>query len=127
MTDIINLTPHIVTLGGVTIPSVGVARVATTEEVVGHLYQGCPVHVDDPECGCSGLEVPIIRQTLGQVDGLPAAKAGTMIIVSRLVCAAMPSRTDLVCPARLTRDAEGRITGCQAVETLSNSNNQLTN
>ena len=123
MTDIINLTPHAVTLGGVTIPSVGVARVATTETVVGHIYQGCPIHTEDPQCGCSGLELPIVRQTLGEVDGLPAAEAGTMIIVSRMVCAALPSRTDLVCPARLERDAEGRITGCQAVETLSNLSN----
>ena len=123
MTDIINLTPHAVTLGGVTIPSVGVARVGSTETVVGHLYMGCPIHAEDPQCGCEGLEVPIIRQQLGQVDGLPAAEAGTMIIVSRMVCAALPNRTDLVCPARLTRDADGRITGAEALESLSNLSN----
>jgi len=114
-----NFTPHTVTLGGVTYASQGVARVGSTDEIVGHLYQKCPIHTEDPQCGCSGLELPIVRQTLGEVDGLPAAEAGTLIIVSRMVAAAQPGRTDLVCPARLTRDAEGRITGCEALESLS--------
>jgi len=118
--NIINFTPHVVTLGSISYPSVGVARVTTTETIIGHLYQGCPIHTEDTNCGCGGLEVPIIRQDLGQVDGLPAAEAGTWIVVSRMVAAALPYRTDLVCPARLTRDPQGRITGCEALESLSN-------
>ena len=118
MPSILNLTPHPITLGGLTFPSAGLARVATSEEVVSTLHLECPVHADDACCGCEGLELPVIRQLLGLVQGLPERKAGTVIVVSRMVAAAMPHRPDLVCPARLVRDEQGRVTGCEAVETL---------
>ena len=118
MPTVKNFTPHDITLAGVTYASAGVARVATTEEVVSTLHMDCPIHVEDACCGCTGLEVPIIRQLLGAVTGLPDYEDGTTLVVSRMVAAAMPGRPDLMCPARLTRDAEGRITGCQALETL---------
>ena len=118
MPRIINLTPHSVTLAGVTYASAGVARVATTEEVVSTIYLACPVHADDACCGCTGLELPIVRQQLGLVQGLPEREDDTIIIVSRMVCAAMPGRPDLMCPARLTRDEQGRVVGCGALETL---------
>ena len=118
MPNIKNFTPHSVTLGGITYPSQGVARVSTTETLVGHIYRECPVHPEDPECGCEGLEVPIVRQLLGEVEGLPNFDAGALVIVSRMVAMACPDRSDLACPARLCRDAEGRIVGCEALESV---------
>ena len=118
MPNILNLTPHDVTLGGLTFPSAGLARVATTEEVVDTIYLDCPIHVEDGHCGCDGLELPIIRQVLGAVTGLPDYEDGTTLVVSRMVAAEMPGRPDLMCPARLARDEQGRVTGCQALETL---------
>ena len=118
MPSIKNYTPHSVTLGGITYPSAGVARAATTEKVVGHIYRECPVHPEDAECGCRGLELPIVRQTLGIVEGLPAFDAGVILVVSRMVAMAMPGRSDLACPARLTRDEQGRVTGAEALESV---------
>ena len=118
MPTILNLTPHTINLAGVSYASAGIARVATSEEVVSPIYMQCPVHADDPQCGCTGLELPVIRQQLGGVTGLPEREDDTIIIVSRMVAAALPHRPDLMCPARLVRDEQGRITGCQAVETL---------
>jgi len=118
MPSIKNFTPHSITLGGITYPSQGVARVSTTETLVGHIYRECPVHVDDTECGCGGLEVPIVRQLLGEVEGLPSFDAGALVIVSRMVAMACPDRSDLACPARLTRDGQGRVTGAEALESV---------
>lgn len=116
--EIINLTPHPVTCGAYRFPSAGVARVDASETQAGHIEMVCLVHPDDPECGCTGKYLPIIRQTLGQVSGLPAPRGGTRYIVSRMVAAACPGRNLLV-PARLVRDEAGRVVGCSAFEVLS--------
>lgn len=106
-----NYSPHPVSLiahpGTVyeeidTIESAGVARVTTAEEEVGTW------------CG-----VPIIRQALRQVDGLPEPREWDFLIVSRMVAAALPDRTDLLVPARLVRDDAGNIIGCEALEVIA--------
>jgi len=96
---IINLTPHAINLPGITLPSEGVARVSVTLDQAGEIDG-----------------IPLVRGSYGQVIGLPEPQTGTIFVVSALVRAALPQRTDLASPARLTRDAEGRITGCEALE-----------
>ena len=95
-----NFTPHDVTLvettGTRTFPSEGVARVATTSEVI-DVHDG----------------VAIMATEFGDVTGLPAREPGVYIVVSRLVIQAAPDRGDLVAPDDLVRDEGGRITGCR--------------
>lgn len=84
---LINLTPHAITIRAtdgteVTIPPSGiVARVSTTEEVVG-------------TCAITGA--PIVRRTFGEVQGLP--EEGTPCLVSALVLAAVPGRPGVYAP-----------------------------
>lgn len=102
MTQIINLTPHLITLinahGGTrVIPSDGrVPRVAATRNVV------------DQVAG-----VPVVEVTTGAVEGLPDPAPGTVLIVSRMVAEAAPHRRDLVAPDELVRDDAGVVVGCR--------------
>lgn len=96
---LINLTPHPVNLPGIVLPSEGVARVSVTLSDAGAIDG-----------------IPLVRGVHGQVTDLPEPREGTIFVVSALVRAALPHRSDLASPARLTRDAEGRITGCEALE-----------
>jgi len=83
----INLTPHAITIRtpdgtDITIPPSGiVARVSTTDKVVGT----CPV-----------TGAPIVRRVFGDVTGLPAD--GTPCIVSALVLSAVPGRAGVYAP-----------------------------
>ena len=82
----LNLTPHeiVVVVSGRehTFPASGtVARVATTDEVVGH----CPI-----------THAPIIQRVTGQVDGLPTWDVP--VIVSAMVLAACPGRPNTFAP-----------------------------
>jgi len=100
---ILNLTPHALAIhlrdGEVlTIPSDGVARVATTREVVTEW---------------NGLEV--CETSFGDVEGLPSVVDGTVIVVSRLVLQARPDREDLLSPGELVRDTQGRVVGCNGL------------
>lgn len=103
---VVNLTPHAVTVvadgGSATIPpSGGVARVATTRELVGTII------VD-------GVEIPVYETSFGAVEGLPAPQQGVLYVVSGLVLAALKSeRSDLLAPGELIRDGEGRVVGCR--------------
>ncbi len=101
MADFVNLTPHAITLRGadgseVTVaPSGAVARVTTTEKVVGEI---------------AGL--PLVRREFGDVEGLPAPKADTVYIVSALVLGAISGRNDVVAPdtgATAIRNDKGHI------------------
>jgi hypothetical protein len=103
MMNLVNLTPHPVTVGGVTIPSTGVVRCAEVRERVG------TIAVSDD------VQVPLMRVSLGQVEGLPEPSPDTVYIVSRLVADACPDRDDLAVPDMIVRDAEGRIIGCDAL------------
>jgi len=97
MATFVNLTPHAVNLPDRTIEASGtLARCA---------------EVSAPVTTVDGIEV--IRKTFGTVTGLPAAEAGTWYIVSMLVRAACPNRTDLLSPGDLVRDAAGQIIGCK--------------
>lgn len=48
----------------------------------------------------------------GEVDGLPAPRAGVTYIVSRVVAEAAREREDLLVPGGLVRDGSGRVLGC---------------
>lgn len=99
---LINLTPHPINIiDGPTLPSSGVARVSASSETVGS--------VDG---------VPIVRQSFGDVEGLPDQVDGMHIIVSRMVAAACPDRADLLVPADMVRDDQGRIVGCRSLERI---------
>ncbi len=105
--DIVNLTPHAVTLHGVdgksvTLPPSGqVARLAVTREPMP------PVIMD-------GVTLAVSRPTLGAVTDLPDAQPGILLLVSALVADAV-RRGDVVSPGELVRDAAGVITGARGI------------
>jgi len=95
--EIINMTPHPVTVGGRTFaPSGSVARCTEVQEPAGTLDG-----------------IPLVTVRRGPVEGLPAPSEGTYYIVSSVVAAAA-GRRDLLVPAKLARDAEGRVIGAEA-------------
>lgn len=99
-----NLTPHPVVVAGVTIPPEPsppprVAEEATQVETV----------------TISGHTVPVVEVRLGQVTGLPEPQPDTLLIVSRMVAEAAPTRRDLVVPYDAIRDGDGRIIGVRAL------------
>lgn len=103
MSKIVNLTPHVIVIvneDNQTIreyPSAGVARVASTSEVVGNI---------------DGISV--VKQALGEVVGLPEPVEGTVYIVSMPVSQAAKGRTDIVGPdtgPTAYRTADGKIIG----------------
>lgn len=106
---LVNLTPHDVVLrltngtngnGGpvdITIKNTGLARVTTKSEEVEYL----------------GVPVPVIRNRMGEIEGLPPPEEGTVYIVS-LIVLAQTKRTDVLAPATgpkdgAIRDAEGKV------------------
>lgn len=95
-----NLTPHTVTINGVTIEPEGTpARLKTTRERTGDI------------CG-----IPIFKTELGAVENLPEKATSTILIVSRMVKDACPGRDDLFSPSGLIRDEGGNIIGCEGLE-----------
>lgn len=98
---IINCTPHEIVLRAAdgtdtTVPPSGqVARVAMTETAA-HAVAG----------------MPVIRREPGEVTCLPPAQAGTIVLVSALVLAAVTGRDDVYAPdtgATAVRDERGHI------------------
>ena len=101
---LINLTPHAVdimsTSGSVvSIPASGmVARLTTSTEVV------------KEEDG-----IRFTRTVFGEPTALPEEKADTFYIVSQLIKNALPKRSDLLVPAEVLRDKDGKILYCQSL------------
>lgn len=81
--NFVNLTPHALTIEGLgTLQSQGVARCAALREET------------KPLAG-----IRLVRQSFGEVQGLPAPQADTIYIVSALVLGALKgSRSDVVAP-----------------------------
>jgi len=100
--NIINLTPHTVNVVNRSIVSTGLARCTSKSKTVGEI---------------DGIN--IVASEFGDVTGLPSAVDGTWLVVSRLVAAACPDRQDLLVPADLVRDDEGRVVGCKALEAVN--------
>lgn len=110
---VFNLTPHIVNIvdeKGKFIdefPSGGIARVTCKTEQVG-------------EVKGRFRPIPLYRTEYGDIEGLPPYREGVCYIVSRLVATAAAqegrSTSDLLIPANLVRDAQGRVIGAQGFE-----------
>ena len=95
--ELINLTPHSVVVEGLgTFESGGLARVATTQKVVGNV---------------NGIE--IVETVQGEVEGLLEIEEGKMYIVSGMVLSALKgSRTDVIAPdtgSTAIRNEKGQI------------------
>lgn len=100
---IINLTPHAVTVAGITIePSGIVARVSATTADAGSV-------------DFNGTSIPLTTTVYGEVQGLPDQRDDTLLIVSSMVAARCKDRTDVFIPNEPIRDAEGRIIGCKSL------------
>ena len=117
--NVVNLTTHaiIIKIGGFqkTIePSGSLARVEANEEYLGERYIGE---------GPSGLQTPIVARTFGEVENLPAPEPGTIYLVSSLVLAAVPNRTDVFAPDTgdtAERNDKGQIVSvCRLIGNLS--------
>jgi len=119
MPRIVNLTPHTITIlsqDGETLaqipPSGTVARVSMGREHVGSLsYQGA--------------EIPLVRPSYGEVEGLPELpEPDTLYVVSVLVAQALADdptwRGRLLVPdtgpGSVVRDADGRIVGVRYLQ-----------
>lgn len=102
MSNIINLTPHAVTVivegqGTREFPKSGtIARVSETATSTGDV-----------------AGIPKFSKSFGEVTGVPEPTPDTFYIVSGLVAAALPNRKDLLVPHGLVRDDKGNIIGCQ--------------
>lgn len=103
LANIINLTPHEVTVVGadgdimMRIPASGqVARCSATRSIVGKING-----------------IPVTKVVMGEIEGLPEPDGDTVYIVSRVVAeAAKGKRDDLIIPDDSIRDEEGRIIWC---------------
>lgn len=100
MPEVVNLTPHAIKIVGVgEIPPAGLtARVSMRTMQAGTIGG-----------------IPTSRTEYGAVEGLPEEIRGVYFIVSQLLKAACPDRTDLFYPAELVRDEKGNIVGCKSL------------
>lgn len=112
-TNVINLTPHTINLVAedgtqlLSLESQGVARVASTTEVVGQLQIGEVV-------------VPQTHTAFGEVEGLPEQAPGVGYIVSNMIISALAQqgvhRGDLFTPGLQVRDEQGRVIDCRSLD-----------
>lgn len=107
-TRIINLTPHAVTVSGprgsLVLPSEGAARVADRATPSGGI----------------GV-VDVVEVSFGEVQGLPEPREGVVLLVSRVLALARPSRSDLVFPFGEIRDDNGAIVAVSALARIQGS------
>ena len=107
--NLINLTPHNINIiredGRLILALPRSGRVARCDEEVEDLGT---LMVD-------GVEIPIIRKSLGKVENLPEPQARVFYIVSLAVAKAVPERDDLLVPGQAVRDEQGRIIGTSAL------------
>ena len=59
--------------------------------------------------------VPVVQVQFGEVENLPDAQDGVFLVVSAITANAARDRQDLLIPARMVRDAQGKILGCLAL------------
>ncbi len=105
MSQVLNFTPHpisVVNAEGEVVKTFnpdGLVRLKATTEAAGFEVEG----------------VPVTKTVFGEPEGLPEPQEGTFLIVSQLVKTALPQRADLLVPAEVVRDAEGKIVGCKSL------------
>ena len=110
---IVNLTPHAINIiAGVQnfeIPASGqVARCAVKSAQAGFI----PV---------DGVQIPVVQNQFGEVEGLPEEVAGTILLVSALVGSALAGkRNDLygpdTSPSGAVRDESGKIVAVKGLQ-----------
>lgn len=110
---LVNLTPHPIDIvpfaSRITVPASGiVARVREVSEATGWFKVG-----DDL------VDIPTITRIYGDVDGLPPPEEGVVYIASSIVAmrAWERGRNDVVSPGDPVRDSNGRVIGCQNLQT----------
>lgn len=59
--------------------------------------------------------IPVTETVFGEVEGLPAEQDGVIYLVSAIVAARCPNRTDVFIPSESVRDDKGRIIGCKSL------------
>jgi len=59
--------------------------------------------------------IAVMTTTYGEVVGLPDPIEGVLFVVSGMVRAASPERTDLASPGPLLRDADNQPCGCKGL------------
>jgi len=112
---VINLTPHEITVGGLSIaPDGRVPRLREETREVGQIL----VDRDQIQIDGDGDTIPVTETVLGQLEGLPGPIDGVVYVVSRLVAEAAPDRDDLYFPGRLVRDKDGRVIGAASLSRL---------
>jgi hypothetical protein len=102
---LINLTPHPISVCGMTVePSGVVARVTEQVTPVGTIV-------------VEGVEIPLVARALGQVENLPEPQPDTLYIVSSMVASAawQMGRIDVAAPGDFIRDEAGRIVGAASL------------
>lgn len=108
MSTIINLTPHPITIGSLTLQPAGPpARAGEWVDAAE------PIALDD------GTAIPTSWVTYTRLEDLPDQEPGVYYVVSLVVAqaAAATHRTtaDLLTPGEQVRDAQGRIIGCKSL------------
>lgn len=102
MTNIMNLTPHVINIVGDgaqnIAPSGKIARVAANKSLVGNV-----------------AGIPVFTTAFGDVVDLPQPQHDTFFIVSRLVKSACLDRNDVLVPGDPVRDGNGVIIGCNGL------------
>lgn len=112
-TGVINLTPHAINIvcgdGILEIPASGqVARCAVKSAPAGS------IHVD-------GVQIPVVQNQFGPVEGLPAPQDWVIYIVSALVGSALAGQRDDIygpdtSPAGAIRDESGKIVAVRGLQ-----------
>jgi hypothetical protein len=115
MTQIINMTPHAITLGEMTLSSKGesffvpMKTIEASGKTIRLKASTVPVFkIEDSE----NFAIQISKTVFGEPVGLPDYAEGIYYIVSQIVKTAFPERLDLLVPAEIQRDASGQIVGC---------------
>lgn len=105
MQTIINCTPHPITIFG------------ANNEVLLQLPKGetVPRLTQSSQTVQNIAGIPITETVFGETTDLPQQQAGVFLIVSRLVLAANPDRSDLLVPNDMVRDDSGNIIGCKSL------------
>lgn len=107
---LVNLTPHAISIyaNGVvaqTVPASGqVARLSVVTEKGRDLFTAE-----------SAVGIPTSVSHYGEPENIPAPENNVVFIVSQLVKAAFPARTDLATPGPLVRNDKGEVIGCNGL------------
>ncbi len=104
--NIINLTPHSLTLvgenGTLTVPASGsIARLTVTRTALDSIV-------------IDGVSLPINLPVMGEIVGLPPMETGIILVVSALVAGAA-NRADVMSPGNLLRDGVGNVIGAEGL------------